>query len=289
VSQALTDGAATVGATNPPAARPAISLTDLRKEFGGGRVVALDGVSLEIPTGQLLVLVGSSGSGKSTLLRHVNGLHRPTSGSLDVLGTQVADAGRRELRALRRRVGFIFQQFNLVGRLTAMENVLAGSLGRLRAPRYGSMTFPREVRRAALDQLDRVGLADRAHQRCDTLSGGQQQRVAIARALLQRPEIMLADEPVASLDPESSRQVMDVLARVCREERLTVVCSLHQIDIALGWAHRMVGLRSGKVVLDREPHTLTTDEALRIYRPEEADQVLRAGVEQRPRHPVSAG
>jgi phosphonate transport system ATP-binding protein len=242
-----------------------IRIENLRKEFDHGRVVALDDVSLEVPAGQLLVIIGLSGSGKSTLLRHLNRLHEPTSGRIEVLGHDLGTAGRRELRQLRRDVGFVFQQFNIVGRLSALENVLSGALGRLRGPRYGVLTYPASLRRAALEQLDRVGLADRAFQRTDTLSGGQQQRVAIARTLMQQPRIVLADEPVASLDPEISGQVMEVLFRVTSEDRLTVVTSLHQVELALGWAQRMVGLRDGRVVLDRDANGLTTDEVMTVY------------------------
>jgi phosphonate transport system ATP-binding protein len=242
-----------------------IRIEHLYKEFDGGRVVALDDVSLEVPAGQLLVIIGLSGSGKSTLLRHLNRLHEPTSGRIEVLGCDLATAGRRELRRVRRDVGFVFQQFNIVGRLSALENVLSGALGRLRGPRYGVLTYPTSLRREALEQLDRVGLADRAFQRTDTLSGGQQQRVAIARTLMQRPRIVLADEPVASLDPEISGQVMEVLFRVTSEDRLTVITSLHQVELALGWAQRMVGLRDGRVVLDRDANGLTTDEVMTVY------------------------
>jgi len=227
-----------------------VQVRNLRKEFVGGGVVALDDVSFSVPEGQLLVIIGLSGSGKSTLLRHLNGLHQPTNGSVEVLGTDVVEASGKELRNLRRDVGFVFQQFNIVGRLSCVENVLTGSLGTLRGPRLSARMYPKRLRREAIEQLARVGLADRAWQRTDTLSGGQQQRVAIARTLMQRPRIVLADEPVASLDPEISGQVMDVLFRCCVEDNITVLCSLHQVDLAIDWAHRLLGLRDGKVVLD---------------------------------------
>lgn len=244
---------------------PAIRVQGLRKEFAGGDVVALDDVTLTVDPGQLVVIIGLSGSGKSTFLRHLNGLHAPTSGQVEVLGRDVASLRGRHLRELRRDVGFIFQHFNIVGRLTVLENVLSGALGRLRGPRYGVLTYSATLRREALEQLDRVGLADRAFQRTNTLSGGQQQRVAIARTLMQKPRIVLADEPVASLDPEISGQVMEVLFRVTAEDGLTVVCSLHQVELALGWAQRMVGLRDGQLVLDRDAEGLTTDEVMTVY------------------------
>ncbi|MCC5952244.1 MAG: phosphonate ABC transporter ATP-binding protein [Acidimicrobiia bacterium] len=245
---------------------PVVSLRDVRKEFDGGDVVALDELTLDVSPGELTVIIGLSGSGKSTLLRHLNGLTAPTSGSVEVLGVDVVAARRRELRQLRRDVGFIFQQFNIVGRLSCMENVLSGALGRLRGPRYGVVSYSKALRREALELLDRVGLVDQAFQRTDTLSGGQQQRVAIARTLMQHPKLVLADEPVASLDPEISGQVMDVLFRVCSEENLSVLCSLHQVDLALGWATRLVGLRDGKLVLDKPAEGLTTEDAMAVYK-----------------------
>lgn len=243
----------------------AIRVAHLTKRFPNG-TVAIDDVSLDVPKGQLLSLIGLSGSGKSTLLRHLNGLHHPTRGDVEVLGVDVVTARRGELRDLRRQVGFVFQQFGLVGRLTCMENVLSGALGRVRAPRWSTLAYSKAMRREALEHLDRVGLADRAFQRADTLSGGQMQRVAIARTLMQRPVLLLADEPVASLDPESSAQVMDVLFRIVVEDQLTVVCTLHQVELALGWAHRIVALRDGVVVLDRPAAELDQAEVMDVYR-----------------------
>jgi phosphonate transport system ATP-binding protein len=221
---------------------------------------------LQIPEGQLISFIGLSGSGKSTLLRHINGLLRPTTGTVEVMGKQVSSASGRELKKVRREIGFVFQQFGLVGRTTCLENVLNGALGRLRGPRYGVRSYPKNLRSDAFDQLERVGLANQAYQRADTLSGGQMQRVAIARSLMQRPKIMLADEPVASLDPESSAQVLDILLRVSVEDRMTVVVTLHQVELALGWANRIVGLRDGKVVLDRDATTLKQDDVMDVYR-----------------------
>lgn len=243
---------------------PLVSLAGVSKRFPNG-TLALDNVSLEIPEGQLLSLIGLSGSGKSTLLRHVNGLLRPTSGVVEVNGTQVSSASNRELRKVRRDIGFVFQQFGLVGRTTCLENVLNGALGSLKGPRYGVWSYPKSLRSQAFDQLDRVGLANQAYQRADTLSGGQMQRVAIARSLMQRPKIMLADEPVASLDPESSAQVLDLLLRVSIEDGMTVVVTLHQVELALGWATRIVGLRDGKVVLDRDATTLKQEDVMEVY------------------------
>ncbi|MEM9132945.1 MAG: phosphonate ABC transporter ATP-binding protein [Actinomycetota bacterium] len=245
----------------------AVVVRDLVKTFDDGRVRALDGVSFDVPEGQMLVIIGLSGSGKSTLLRHLNGLHTPTEGSVEVLGVDVPAAKGRQLRTLRRDVGFVFQQFNIVGRLSCMENVLSGALGRVRGPRLGALMYPRSLREEALRKLDRVGLGDRAWQRTDTLSGGQQQRVAIARTLMQNPRIVLADEPVASLDPEISGQVMDLLVQCCIEDNITVLCSLHQVDLALGWANRLIGLQDGRIVLDSPVDAdLDHDSVMEVYR-----------------------
>lgn len=240
-----------------------VRLTDVTKRFGA--TTALEDVSLTVDRGEIVVLLGLSGSGKSTLLRHLDGLEVPTSGSVEVLGEHVSTLGGRSLRALRGHVGFIFQQFELVPSLTVLENVLTGSLAGLRGPRLGLFSYSRKNKLAALGHLDRVGLLDRAYQRADTLSGGQQQRVAIARALMQNPRVLLADEPVASLDPESSDQVMSLIREIAADEGLTVICSLHQVDLAISWADRIVGLRHGRVVLDTPTGSLTKAEVMEIY------------------------
>ena len=247
--------------------RPVGEVKSVTKRFDNGRVTALNDVSFSVPEGQLAVIIGLSGSGKSTLLRHLNGMHQPDAGNVRVLGTEVVGLSGGALRELRRNVGFVFQSFNIVGRMSCLENVLTGALGRLRGPRYGVLSYPKSLRREALEQLERVGLGDRAFQRTDTLSGGQQQRVAIARTLMQKPRIVLADEPVASLDPEISGQVMDVLFRSCVEDNITVLCSLHQVDLALGWANRLIGLRDGELVLDT-PVDSDLDQArvMEVYR-----------------------
>ncbi|MFI5909558.1 phosphonate ABC transporter ATP-binding protein [Dactylosporangium sp. NPDC051541] len=242
---------------------PAVEVRGLSKTYG--QVAALRDVSLTVGRGEIVVLLGLSGSGKTTLLRHLNGLETPSEGSLRVLGEDLTGLRGRELRRMRGRIGMVFQQFHLVSRLTVLENVLTGALGALRGPRLGIATYPRELRRQALTQLDRVGLLEKAYQRADTLSGGQQQRVAIARALMQGPEILLADEPVASLDPESSDQVMALLREIAAERELTVICSLHQVELALAWGRRVVGMRNGGVVLDTPAADLTREAAMRIY------------------------
>ncbi|WP_369045730.1 phosphonate ABC transporter ATP-binding protein [Sinomonas sp. P10A9] len=243
--------------------RAVVEINDLVKQYGDLR--ALDGVSLTVGEGEIVVLLGLSGSGKSTLLRHIDQLDLPTSGSIRVLGQDVPALRGKALRRLRSRVGVIFQQFELVGSLSVLENVLTGALSTVAGPRLGVWSYPRSLRTTALGHLERVGLAGREHQRADTLSGGQQQRVAIARALMQSPEILLADEPVASLDPESSKQVMDLIREIGRERGLTVLCSLHQVELAMSWGDRLVGLQGGRVVLDTPTAGLERESVMRVY------------------------
>ncbi|PPI20202.1 phosphonate ABC transporter ATP-binding protein [Rathayibacter sp. AY1B5] len=246
-----------------PTTDTVVTITDVTKRFGA--TTALDGVSLTVRRGEIVVLLGLSGSGKSTLLRHLDALEVPTSGSVRVLGEEVSALSGARLRSLRGKVGFIFQQFELVPSLTVLENVLTGALAELRGPRLGLWSYPKAKKLRALQHLERVGLLERAYQRADTLSGGQQQRVAIARALMQNPSILLADEPVASLDPESSDQVMALIREIAAEEGLTVLCSLHQVDLAISWADRIVGLRHGAVVLDTPAAGLSKAEVMEIY------------------------
>ncbi|MCY7404689.1 MAG: phosphonate ABC transporter ATP-binding protein [Cryobacterium sp.] len=243
--------------------QPVIDVRGVTKTFG--ETTALNNVSLTVARGEIVVLLGLSGSGKSTLLRHLDGLDRPDSGTVTVLGAAVSRLTGRPLRALRGQVGFVFQQFELVGSLTVLENVLTGALFQVRGPRLGLWGYRRALKLAALGLLDRVGLLTQAYQRADTLSGGQQQRVGISRALMQNPCILLADEPVASLDPESSDQVMALIREIALDQGLTVVCSLHQVDLALSWGDRIVGLRHGEVVLDTPAAGLSKAEVMEIY------------------------
>lgn len=240
-----------------------VKLTNVGKNFGEKTV--LQDLNLQVAPGEFVALVGPSGAGKSTLLRLLNGGHKPTSGKVEILGTAPADCNRKNLRTLRSRIGFVFQQFGLVGRLTAMENVLMGTLGKLKLPRYGINSYPRELREVALEHLDRVGLADHRYQRSDTLSGGQQQRVAIARMLMQNAEIVLADEPVASLDPAASLSVLETLKKVSVQDGITVICSLHQVDLALQVSDRIVAVRDGSLIVDTPTAETNDDEIRSIY------------------------
>jgi phosphonate transport system ATP-binding protein len=246
---------------------PAVRVSGISKTFGCCK--ALDQVSLDIQPGEMVALIGASGSGKSTLLRHVAGLAccDADTGSIEVMGQPVQSMGRlaARIRRVRTGVGFIFQQFNLVGRLPVITNVLAGSLGRV--PLWRSLTglFDKTERELAFDALARVGIADKAWVRAQSLSGGQQQRAAIARTLVQKAGIILADEPIASLDPESSRRVMEILARINAEDGTTVVVSLHQVDFAIRYCPRTVALKSGQVVYDGPSDALTPALLRQLY------------------------
>ena len=231
----------------------AIRVESLNKSFGAKQ--ALYSLALSVQPGEMVALIGASGSGKSTLLRHLAGLaccDRTAGGSIQVLGRQVQAQGRLngEVRRLRADIGYIFQQFNLVGRLSVVQNVLLGCLGRMPRWRGTLGLFSVEEKQRAMQALGRVGLADLALQRASTLSGGQQQRVAIARALCQRAEVILADEPIASLDPESARKVMQILADINREDGKTVVVTLHQVDYAMRYCQRAVALKAGRIHFD---------------------------------------
>ncbi len=229
----------------------------------------LDIPRLTIDTGEMVGLLGASGSGKSTLLRHIAGLTLadPRSGSVTVAGRRVQTGGRasRDLRRTRAGVGFVFQQFNLVDRLPVMTNVLTGSLARVPLWRSLPRLFTREERAAALAALTRVGIGEHAWQRASTLSGGQQQRAAIARALVQRARLILADEPVASLDQESARRVMEVLRTLNREDGISVLVSLHQVEVAVRYCDRIVALREGQIVFDGAPAALKPAHLADIY------------------------
>jgi phosphonate transport system ATP-binding protein len=248
----------------------AVEVRNLSKTFQGGRK-ALDNVSLQIAPGEMVALIGASGSGKSTLLRHLAGLvagDRAAGNCLVSIGGRgVQSEGRlsAEVRRIRGNVGFVFQQFNLVNRLSVITNVLIGTLSRLPLWRTLTFRFPEQERRLAIAALQRVGIADWAFQRAASLSGGQQQRAAIARAMVQRAKLVLADEPIASLDPEAARRVMESLAELNRSDGVTVLVSLHQVQFAMRYCPRTVALRDGKVVFDGPSAALTPEKLGELY------------------------
>jgi phosphonate transport system ATP-binding protein len=246
----------------------AIRIERLSKTFANGRK-GLDSIDLRIAPGEMVALIGASGSGKSTLLRHIAAFSQPDPcpSTIDILGRPIQRNGKivREVRRIRRDIAFVFQQFNLVGRLSVRTNVLIGALARQPLWRNLLARFPAEECALALDALAEVGIAEHAYERASTLSGGQQQRAALARALVQRAQIILADEPIASLDPESSRRVMDLLQALNREHRLTVLVSLHQLDVALKYCARTIALSQGKVVYDGPSDKLTPALVKQLY------------------------
>lgn len=225
-----------------------LELHDVALTYPNG-VRAVLPATLSIPKGQFLVLLGSSGAGKSTLLRCLNGLVTPTQGDVTVEGSGSIFQSSRVLREHRRRTGMIFQQHHLIGRLTALQNVMLGRISAHGALR-SLFPLPPPDRVLALQSLERVGLIERALDRADELSGGQQQRIGIARAMAQRPQTVLADEPVASLDPATGEKVLADLHRICREDGITAIVSLHQVDLARRFADRVIGLVSGRIVFD---------------------------------------
>ncbi len=257
----------------PPGAGPVVRVRHAGKTFGARR--ALDDVSMDVAAGEMIALIGPSGSGKSTLLRAITGLTPLDAGAgeIDVFGRRTQARGKvtGEARRARAGVGFVFQQFNLVGRLSLFTNAALGSLGRIGFWRGLVGAWPRETKVLAMRALGRVGVADAAGQRANTLSGGQQQRGAIARALVQRARIILADEPVASLDPVSARRVMDILRALNRDDGLTVLVTLHQVDYALRYCDRVVALRAGSVAYDGPTRGLTRERLVDIYGPQFED------------------
>jgi phosphonate transport system ATP-binding protein len=241
-----------------------IRVRGLSKRYPGG-TVALDGVDLDIAAGELVALIGPSGAGKSTLLRCLNGVVTPTAGEVQIGGATVSGATGEGLRLIRAGIGFVFQQFNLQRRLSVLENVLIGGLAR--TPRLRSLLglFPATDLARARAALARVGLSGLEARRVDTLSGGQQQRVAIARVLVQEPRVILADEPMASLDPTLSETVLALLQRISEEDGITVVTSLHVLDLARRYGRRVIGLRGGRVAYDGSSEGLTEAAARRIF------------------------
>jgi phosphonate transport system ATP-binding protein len=236
---------------------------------------ALKGVSLEVPKGQVIGLIGPSGAGKSTLIRCINRLVEPTAGSVKLDGMELTKLGSAALRTQRRRMGMIFQEYALVERLTVMENVLSGRLGYVGFWRSYFRKFPQETIDEAFRLLDRVGLTEMIDKRADELSGGQRQRVGIARALIQDPAILLVDEPTASLDPKTSRQIMRLICELCDERGLATVINIHDVALAQMFVRRIVGLRLGEIVFDGPPDTMTAETLTEIYGEEDWSATIR--------------
>src|SRR5438093_1158169 len=251
---------------NPAAAEldRALVIRNLRKEYRAGQPVLKD-VSLTVEARGMTAIIGPSGTGKSTLIRCINRLVDPTSGEIIFRGQDLARLSSRELRVARRRIGMIFQEYNLVERLSVIENVLCGRLGYVAVWRAWLRRFPQADIERAFELIDAVGLGGYATQRADQLSGGQRQRVGIARALMQEPDLVLADEPTSSLDPKTSVEIMELIARRAGERDIPVIVNIHNVDLARRFADRIVGMSKGEVVFDGPPKALEDSHLLAIY------------------------
>ena len=255
-----------------------LTVESLSKTYRSGDK-ALQGVSFTVPEGQVLGLIGPSGAGKSTLIRCVNRLVEPTAGRVLLNDVDLTTLGKAALRRARRRIGMIFQEYALVERLTVMENVLSGRLGYVSFWRSWARRFPPRDIANAFRLLERVGLEGRADSRADALSGGQRQRVGIARALAQEPELLLVDEPTASLDPKTSRQIMRLITEVCAERGLPAIINIHDVVLAQQFAERIIGLRAGEVVFDGPPDALDTAALTAIYGEEDWTAMRQSAAE----------
>jgi phosphonate transport system ATP-binding protein len=249
-----------------------LRVESLAKRYKNGDK-ALNGVSFDVPAGEVVGLIGPSGAGKSTLIRCINRLVEPTGGRVLLGDRDVTRLGRSELRRARRRMGMIFQEYALVERLTVMENVLSGRLGYVSFWRSFLRRFPQDDVDKAFALLARVGLTEQADKRASALSGGQRQRVGIARALEQDPELLLVDEPTASLDPKTARQIMRLIGEVCRERNLPAITSMHDVLLAKIFVDRIIGLRAGEIVFDGAPTKLNTATLTEIYGEEDWTQI----------------
>ncbi len=241
-----------------------LKVENLTKIYAGG-IQALDDVSFEVEKGEFLAIIGLSGSGKSTLLRCINRLIEPTEGTIIWDGVDITNASQEELRKIRRRIGMVFQHFNLVNRSKVLTNVLAGRLGYSNPALSVVNRFSKADMDKAYAQLARVGLEEKANARADELSGGQQQRVGVARAMMQDPEIMLADEPVASLDPVLAHSIMQYLERINQDDGVMVLCSLHFLDLVHQYADRVIALNDGKLVFEGSPQEIDDAKFKEIY------------------------
>lgn len=250
------------------------TIEGLSKRYTGG-VKALDKIDLHIGEPQVVMIIGSSGAGKSTLIRCINRLIEPTTGTIKLHDIEITSLGKRGLRKARRRIGMIFQEYNLVDRLTVMENVLSGRLGYVSFWQAYRRKFPAEDISAAYELLDRVGLLENCNSRADNLSGGQRQRVGIARALMQRPDLLLVDEPTASLDPKTSRQIMRLVVELAKERGTPAIVNIHDVALARSFADRIIGLADGRVAFDGTAEEVTDQVLTNIYGEEDWSTTIK--------------
>ena len=251
-----------------------LKITGLSKVYPTG-TSALKNVSFKVEEPLVITIIGPSGAGKSTLIRCINRLVEPTSGSVMLDGIDVAALSRREIRKVRRRMGMIFQEYNLVERLTVMENLLSGRLGYVGFWKTWRRKFPPDDVAAAFELLDRVGLSGYQDTRADALSGGERQRVGISRALMQKPDLLLVDEPTASLDPKTSRQIMRIIVELAHERGTPALVNIHDVGLAQSFADRIIGLRSGEIVFDGTPQQITAEVLTEIYGEEDWSSTIR--------------
>jgi phosphonate transport system ATP-binding protein len=238
---------------------------------------ALTDVSFSVEEGEFVTIIGSSGSGKSTLLRCINRLVNATEGDIFFDGHNVNNANKSEIRQIRKKTGMIFQHYNLVDRLSVIENVLHGRLGHKSTMAGAAGIYTEQEKENAFQILAKLGLTEQAYKRCDQLSGGQKQRVGIARSIMQEPRLILCDEPIASLDPSSSKIIMDHLSNINETMKITCICNLHQVDVALNYSKRIIGLTHGQIVYDGPPEGLTKEKIYEIYQSDEGELITDVG------------
>ncbi len=253
-----------------------LTLENVIKSYDG-KTKALDGVDLSFEQGEFVVVIGPSGAGKSTLIRCINQMIKVSDGTIDFDGIRITGLKNRELRKQQAQIGMVFQNYNLIGRTSVIKNVLFGRLGHMSSWNSILGRYKQEDIKSAMELLNKVGLKDQMYKRADALSGGQQQRVGIARAIIQKPKLLLADEPIASLDPESAKIVMDTLKELTHELNITCIVNLHQVDFAKKYATRIIGVKHGKIVYDGKPENLSEEVIADIYKGKEEQMQLKEG------------
>lgn len=250
-----------------------LKIKDLYKSYNS-KTPVLSSIEMELKQGEFVSIIGPSGAGKSTLLRCINRMIEPTEGSVMFDGVEITSLNKKNLRAQRSKIGMVFQHYNLVSRLTVFENVLHGRFGYKSTIQGVFSIFTEEEKKLALDILEKLGMKEYAYKRCDQLSGGQKQRVGIARALVQQPKLLLCDEPIASLDPNSSKIIMDHLKEICETMGITVLVNLHQVDVAVKYSDRIIGLNKGQVVFEGLPKELSNFAIRDVYGTELEDLIV---------------